>query len=209
MLLGYLIFCFLLGYYLHSGILRSMLVEYSEHLGWFQLHTDMNPANQEENTLHSSEGSITSLTCQVFSELWHVNKCLVIFNTHKYWWLCKMNIYSPNCIYNTWINKILQLFGYKNVILQYTWKLFSYNLFPTQFVFRKWLYVTYHFIYISHFLCENNKVPLSLHFLNLKAFNTTTLNLLFVTLWAVIVRICTSKKLAVVSPTRLCTCDGE
>lgn len=89
------------------------------------------------------------------------------------------------------------------------WKLFSYNLFRTQFVFRKWLYITYHFIYISLFLCENNKVPLSLHFLNLKAFNTTTLNLLFVTLWAVIVRICTSKILAVVSPTRLCTCDGE
>lgn len=58
-------------------------------------------------------------------------------------------------------------------------------------------------------LMGDNKVPLSLHFLNLKAFNNTTLNLLFVTLWAVIVRICTSKKLAVVSPTRLCTCDRE
>jgi hypothetical protein len=104
-------FLMLLGYYLYSGILSSLLVEYSQHLGWFQLHTDMNPAKLEANTLHTSEGSITS----VFSELWHVNNCLIIFNTHKYWWPCKMNIYSPNCIYNTWINKF---FGYKNVILQ-------------------------------------------------------------------------------------------
>jgi len=29
----------------------------------------LNPANQEGNTLHSSEGSIISVTCQVFSEL--------------------------------------------------------------------------------------------------------------------------------------------
>jgi len=108
----------LLGYYLYSGILCSLSVEYSEHIGWFQLHTGRNPANQEENTLHSSGGSTTSVTCQVFSELWHANNCLVIFNTHKYWWLCKINIYSLNCIHNTWINKMLQLFGYKNVMLQ-------------------------------------------------------------------------------------------
>jgi hypothetical protein len=55
----------------------------------------------------------------------------------------------------------------------------------------------------------NNKVSLSLHFLNFKAFDNTTLHLLFETFWAVIVRFCTSKKLAVVSPTRLCTYNRE
>lgn len=68
---------------------------------------------------------------------------------------------------------------------------------------------TYHFIYISHFLYMNKKVSLSLHFLNFKAFDNTTLHLIFETLWAVIVRFCTSKKLAVVSPTRLCACNRQ